>query len=553
MASQWIDARSLKLHADGGFMNAFLNWWSRLGLRFKLQILIQGFLIVVLAGAQAWISSVFERQVRESAEVRARTIADGAINGLNTMMVTQVGDAPMVMDKSARKLFIDKMGTADKVREVRVVRGKAVSDLYQEGLPQEQAVDDLDRRVLETGKPQVQTVLDGGHEAALRVVLPFIAKSEFRGTNCLGCHAVDEGAVLGAASVTIDTREDLAALERTHAWLWVGQLVVQVLCGFALFLVARSVVRRLGGEPEEAADVARQVAHGDLSLQVNVAGDDSHSLMAKLRHMQRSLKDIVLDVRRNAENVASASAEIAQGNQDLSDRTEQQASALQETASSMEQLNATVKQNADNARQASELAMNASAVAVRGGEVVGQVVESMKDIHDKSRRISDIISIIDGIAFQTNILALNAAVEAARAGELGRGFAVVASEVRTLAQRSAEASKQIAGLINASVSRVEQGAALVDEAGATMQEVVDSIRRVNDIVAEISTASSEQSAGVAQVGDAILQMDQTTQQNAALVEQGAAAAQNLRERAEQLVRAVSVFRLSDAEAQTEPG
>jgi methyl-accepting chemotaxis protein len=242
--------------------------------------------------------------------------------------------------------------------------------------------------------------------------------------------------------------------------------------------------------------------------------------------------------------VATASAQIAQGNQDLSQRTEQQAAALQQTAASMEQLGSTVKLNADNARQANQLALSASGVAVQGGEVVNQVVATMKGIQDSSRRIADIIGVIDGIAFQTNILALNAAVEAARAGEQGRGFAVVATEVRSLAQRSATAAREIKTLISASVERVEQGTAQVDLAGAKMAEIVGSVQRVTDIMAEISAASAEQSSGVNQVGQAVTQMDQTTQQNAALVEEGTAAAESLKGQAQQLVQAVAVFRLA---------
>jgi methyl-accepting chemotaxis protein len=248
--------------------------------------------------------------------------------------------------------------------------------------------------------------------------------------------------------------------------------------------------------------------------------------------------------------VASASTQIAQGSHDLSARTEQQAGALEETSASMEELNSTVKANADNARQANQMAMSASTVAAQGGDVVADVVRTMQGINESSRRIADIIQVIDGIAFQTNILALNAAVEAARAGEQGRGFAVVASEVRSLAGRSAQAAKEIKELIHASVQRVEQGSALVDKAGTTMAEVVASIRRVTDIVGEISAASSEQSAGVSQVGEAITHMDQATQQNAALVEESAAAASSLQQQAAQLVHAVAVFKLSaDASAQ----
>ncbi len=305
------------------------------------------------------------------------------------------------------------------------------------------------------------------------------------------------------------------------------------------------MLRKLVLELARAADLATQVADGNLAVDAStVRQDEVGDLMRALMQMQSSLVTVVTSVRHGSEGVATASAEIASGNHDLSSRTESQASALEQTAASMEELSSTVHQNADNARQANQLAMSASSVAIKGGEVVGQVVETMKGINDASRKISDIISVIDGIAFQTNILALNAAVEAARAGEQGRGFAVVASEVRSLAGRSAEAAKEIKALISTSVERVEQGTVLVDQAGVTMQEVVSSIRRVTDIMGEISAASQEQSLGVAQVGEAITSLDRTTQQNAALVEQMAAAASSLNSQAGELVQAVSVFKLA---------
>jgi methyl-accepting chemotaxis protein len=323
-----------------------------------------------------------------------------------------------------------------------------------------------------------------------------------------------------------------------------------ILLGIGIGLwIARSLTRQLGAEPAEAAALAQGVAKGDLSMSVQLRSGDTTSIMAALKSMQDSLAQVVANVRSNSESVATASAQIAQGNQDLSQRTEEQASALEETAASMEQLGATVKQNADNAKQANQLAQGASAVAIQGGAVVGQVVDTMKAINESSKKIADIISVIDGIAFQTNILALNAAVEAARAGEQGRGFAVVASEVRNLAGRSAEAAKEIKSLIMASVERVEQGTTLVDQAGATMSEVVGSIKRVTDIMGEITAASIEQSAGVSQVGEAVGQMDQVTQQNAALVEQSAAAAESLKVQALQLVQIVSVFKLAHAGAE----
>lgn len=329
----------------------------------------------------------------------------------------------------------------------------------------------------------------------------------------------------------------------THTLVF-GGLGLFVLTAFLGLALTRSVFRMLGAEPTDATAAVNAVAQGDLTVAIPVRAGDTSSLMSALAGMRESLVKVVTEVRGNSENVATASAQIAQGNQDLSERTEQQASALQQTAATMEELGSTVRNNADSAQQASQLARGASAVAARGGEVVGQVVTTMQSINDSSRKIGDIISVIDGIAFQTNILALNAAVEAARAGEQGRGFAVVASEVRSLAQRSADAAKEIKSLIGRSVEQVSQGTTLVDEAGKTMDEIVASIRRVTDIVTEISSASVEQSSGVQQVGEAVSQMDQATQQNAALVEESAAAAESLRSQAQQLVQAVAVFRLS---------
>ncbi|WP_413458238.1 methyl-accepting chemotaxis protein [Herbaspirillum huttiense] len=320
--------------------------------------------------------------------------------------------------------------------------------------------------------------------------------------------------------------------------------VAILLCVLAAWWVTRSITRPLN----EAVDVASAVAQGDLTIQIGeTTRDETGKLLASLKAMNQNLHRIVSEVRTGSDTINTASSEIASGNLDLSSRTEEQAGALEETASAMEELTSTVKQNADNARQANSLAATASDVAVQGGSVVGQVVQTMGEINDASRKIVDIISVIDGIAFQTNILALNAAVEAARAGEQGRGFAVVASEVRTLAQRSASAAKEIKALIDDSVSRVDNGSRLVEQAGATMSEVVASVRRVTDVVAEISAASHEQSDGIEQINHAIAQMDEVTQQNAALVEQAAAAAQSLQEQSGRLVETVSIFKLSSHE------
>jgi methyl-accepting chemotaxis protein len=334
-----------------------------------------------------------------------------------------------------------------------------------------------------------------------------------------------------------------STVSTTNYTLTFGGLALVVLTILLGSLLARSVFRQLGAEPSVAADTVEAVARGDLTVRVVLREGDTSSLMAALARMRDSLAKVVSEVRENSESLATASAEIAQGNQDLSRRTEQQASALQQTAATMEELGTTVRNNTESSLQANQLAQGASSVAARGGEVVGKVVTTMQGINDSSRKIGDIISVIDGIAFQTNILALNAAVEAARAGEQGRGFAVVASEVRTLAQRSADAAKEIKTLIGRSVEQVGQGTELVDQAGHTMTEIVGSIQQVADIVAEISTASVEQSTGVQQVGEAVGLMDQATQQNAALVEESAASAESLKGQAERLVHAVAVFKL----------
>ena len=347
----------------------------------------------------------------------------------------------------------------------------------------------------------------------------------------------------------IEVKRGKTSVEAMNAEVTTSRVALVGMAALALLVglfAAWSVTRSVSAGVSSAVAVAHKIANGDLAHPVQVRGrGEIAELLSALKGMQAALVSVVTSVRQGSEGVATASAEIAQGNHDLSNRTEQQATVLQETTASIEELSSAVRHNADSAAQANQLAMNASQVASRGGEVVGHVVQTMKGINEASRKIADIIQVIDGIAFQTNILALNAAVEAARAGEQGRGFAVVASEVRSLAGRSAEAAKEIKSLINTSVARVEQGNALVDQAGSTMSEVVSAIHRVTDIMGEISAASHEQASSAAQVREVIAQMDQVTQQNAALVEQMAAAASSLNSLAGEQVRAVSVFQLAE--------
>ena len=380
--------------------------------------------------------------------------------------------------------------------------------------------------------------------------------------------ADSEGALKGvneryvpAVTAYVAALRELVELEQSSEKSFLEQLANQrknlfVLAFVAIFVILGCVllgawwlIRSIRQPLDEANHLAARIAEGDLSVRIDATrGDEFGTLMQSLSRMNEALARMVRQVRQSTDSIATASAEIAAGNQNLSERTEQTSSDLQSTASAMEQLTSTVQHSADNARQASQLASSASSVAQRGGTVVQEVVSTMGEINSSSKKIADIIGVIDGIAFQTNILALNAAVEAARAGEQGRGFAVVAGEVRSLAQRSAEAAKEIKALIGTSVQKVDSGARLVNDAGQTMQEIVQSVQRVADVIGEITAAATEQSRGIAQINTSVANLDQMTQQNAALVEQSAAAAQSLREQSDQLAHAVSVFKLGSSPA-----
>jgi len=377
---------------------------------------------------------------------------------------------------------------------------------------------------------------------ATRVMVREVRPVQRKWTEALNALAVQE------QKQNAQTKADAeAAFDNARNFMLVLLVLAVVLGVAAAVVITRSLLKQLGGEPGYTAKIAGSIAHGDLSIAIETKESDRGSLLVEMKEMRNSLVDIVSQVRRGTETIGTASREIAAGNIDLSSRTELQASSLEKTASAMEQLTSTVKQNADNAREANALAAAASDVARKGGDVVSQVVGTMGEINGSAKKIADIIGVIDGIAFQTNILALNAAVEAARAGEQGRGFAVVASEVRNLAQRSAAAAKEIKTLIDDSVSKVERGSKLVGQAGVTMDEVVTSVKRVTDIMSEIANASAEQSAGIAQVNTSIIEMDGMTQQNAALVEEAAAAAQSLQDQAGELGRVVSIFKLDESE------
>jgi methyl-accepting chemotaxis protein len=340
-----------------------------------------------------------------------------------------------------------------------------------------------------------------------------------------------------------NTTRTVSNAQSTTNLMIIGGLAATVLAVFFGVWITRSIMLQMGGEPAYVAEIVKRVAEGDLTVEVKTSANDSSSMLFAFKEMIQKISGIVSDIHGTSDSIITSARELAAGNADLSQRTEEQASSLEETASSMEELTSTVKQNVENAKQANQLAVNASEVAVKGGQAVNEVVHTMASISSSSKKIVDIISVIEGIAFQTNILALNAAVEAARAGEQGRGFAVVAAEVRNLAQRSAAAAKEIKALIGDSVGKVDIGAKQVDQAGVTMKEIVVAVKRVTDIMSEIAAASNEQSAGIEQVNQAIIQMDDVTQQNAALVEEAAATAEAMQEQAGSLSEAVSMFKL----------
>ncbi len=515
--------------------------FSKLTIKARL-IFVIGFLAVLLvvSGVVGLLSlKSTNAQMRSLYEDRMAALAQletvgGAIDagryGISTAIVGDSGEIDKGMDKLEKTIKDSDAVLKDYLATYLTPEEKVLADKF---IPQRQ------KFIAEGVKPAVEALRNRDFQSAGDIYGGVMLKlfSEV--------HATMEELMSLQHRVGRELYEDA---QRRYQIL-VVVIAATIVAGLAVALVMGVLLVRAISRPlEKAVRLAQGVAAGDLTQEIEVRSqDETGQLMQALRDMNSNLRKIVGEVRMSTDTINTASAEIASGNLDLSSRTEQQAGSLEETASAMEQLTSTVKQNADNARQANQLAASASDVALRGGDVVKQVVDTMSSINESSRKIVDIISVIDGIAFQTNILALNAAVEAARAGEQGRGFAVVASEVRSLAQRSAAAAKEIKGLIDDSVEKVGNGSALVAQAGETMEEVVASVRRVTDVMGEITSASQEQSTGIEEVNRAITQMDETTQQNAALVEQAAAAAQSLQEQAGRLLGAVGVFRLDGAQ------
>ena len=490
-------------------MDSLANWWRKLSLQLKLQILIQGFLIVIFVTAQQWISIQFEHQALRAAKERANTIADGAINGLNTLMITKVGDDEVISNKISRALFIQKMGESEGIKEMRIIRGKGIFAEFDAGLPQEHDVDDMDRAVLESGKSESKIIHDGD-EARLRTVVPFIASKNFRNTNCLKCHGVEEGAVLGAASVTIDINGDISIIRKINLWIWIGQGILQIILFFVIGQIVRRLLIQLGGEPAYVIDIVSHISKGNLSGEIVTRNGDGSSLLAAMKQMQGSLKD-TLGVTINTANTLTQDArQLAASSQQVLKSSESQSEASEATSAAVEEMVVSISSVAENADMVRQVSREGMGYIQKGnislseliGEItivessVQEIADSVSEFIHSTEAITHMTQQVKEIAEQTNLLALNAAIEAARAGEQGRGFAVVADEVRKLAEKSAQSAHEIDRVTMTLGSQSAAVATAIQHSQKSLQTSQDYLENVAEVLGDTNHAVTQSTEGM---------------------------------------------------------
>ncbi|CAG4882151.1 conserved protein of unknown function [Georgfuchsia toluolica] len=544
--------------------------WEKIGLQLKLQLLIQGFLIIILVLTQLGITNQFENQVMSTAEERAIAVADGAINGLNVLMITQTGQGAIISDRKARATFIEKMAASDKVKEIRVIRSKQLETAYPPDLPQAAPVDEMDHRILTSGKREAKLIRNGD-EVWLRVMIPFIATKNFRTINCVECHGVNEGTVLGAASVTIDVKDDWATARNIAIWGWIGQGMLQIILFFFIGLIVRRLLSQLGGEPAYVINIVRQIAKGDLSKSIITRSGDSSSMLCAMKQMQVNLRNIIEGIVLSADQLVQSAQQLTSSSRQVLKASERQNDASASAAASIEEMTACISQISENSSDAQKHAAETGSLAKEGSNVVQGVIVEMDKISEavtnssaevtslgeQSHKISSIVNVINEIADQTNLLALNAAIEAARAGEQGRGFAVVADEVRKLAERTARSTQEIASMIQTiqdgtsdavkgmsiGNERVNQGVRMVGHTGSSMEKIQEGVEKVLVAVSEISSSLREQSSTSNLIAQNIEGIAQMTEETSTTVREVFTAADHLEELAGKLKHSVDQFKL----------